>query len=72
MIGCGGDTQPIRIMHGGVCGGVYRGMHAGVCGGVHGGVCGGVHRDAGRGAQRCITVCPWLLLVAPSNHRFSG
>ena len=64
MIGCSGDTQPIRIMHGGV----YGGMHAGVCGGV----CGGVHRDAGRGAQRCITVCPWLPLVAPSNHRFSG
>ena len=33
-------------------------------------VCGGVHRG---GTQRgCITLCPWLPLVAPSNHTFSG
>ena len=60
MIGCGGDNQPIRIVHGGaqrgarrcaercteVRGGVWRYTEG--CAEVHGGVC--------RGARRCAEV----------------
>ena len=67
-----------------VCDGVHGGTQRGVwrCAEVSRGVwrCmegftevgGGVHRGAQRDARRCITVCSWLPLVAPSNHRFSG
>ena len=60
LISCGGDiNQSEEGYVEGVRGG---GMQRGYMEGVHGG---GMWRE-------CITVCPWLPLVAPSNHRFSG
>ena len=54
-------------MQGVHAGGTRRGYVKGVRGEVHRG---GTRRGYAEGG--CITVCSWLPLVAPSNHRFSG
>ena len=69
-----------------VCGGVHRGARrcAEVCGGVREGPRRGARRFFILSSythyswlivldiQSFITICPWLPLVAPSNHWFSG
>ena len=51
MIGCGGDNQPIRILHGEV--------HGGVCGGAQRctEVCGGARRGVRRCTEGCVKGC---------------
>ena len=52
--------------------GCVQGLRAGV---ARKGCAQGLRARVARAAvacRGCITVCPWLPLVAPSNHRFSG